>query len=187
MWGMPKCAAISAPCVPLPAPGGAIISTRILISSPHHLARRPPGRHPGWPQPAGQEPRSGRATAVTRGAPASSLAPPPCAFERPISAARAVERVELGDVLVRQPEVEKLGVLGDALAVGRLGDDRDAPLDAPAQQHLGGSAPVASRDPRDLVAAEVASGSQRAVGLQRDPVLAARLEQSPGVLVGTGL
>src|SRR6516164_5429640 len=36
MWGMPKCAAISAPCVPLPAPGGAIISTRIVISSPHH-------------------------------------------------------------------------------------------------------------------------------------------------------
>jgi len=32
--------------VPLPAPGGAIISTRILISSPHHLARCPPGRYP---------------------------------------------------------------------------------------------------------------------------------------------
>src|SRR5580704_7377991 len=29
MWGMPKCAAISSPCVPLPAPGGATISTRI--------------------------------------------------------------------------------------------------------------------------------------------------------------
>ncbi len=32
MWGMPKCAAISAPCVPLPAPGGATISTRIPTS-----------------------------------------------------------------------------------------------------------------------------------------------------------
>jgi hypothetical protein len=29
----------------LPAPGGAIISTRILVSSPHHLARRPAGRY----------------------------------------------------------------------------------------------------------------------------------------------
>src|SRR5438105_4977069 len=38
---MPKCAAISAPCVPFPAPGGAIISTRILSSSPpYHRARR---------------------------------------------------------------------------------------------------------------------------------------------------
>ena len=31
--GMRKWAAINAPCVPLPAPGGAIISTRILVSS----------------------------------------------------------------------------------------------------------------------------------------------------------
>ena len=31
--GMPKWAAISAPCVPLPAPGGATISTRIILTS----------------------------------------------------------------------------------------------------------------------------------------------------------
>ena len=42
---------------------------------------------------------------------------------------------------------------------------------------------MASRDPCDRVAGEVASGSQRAVGLQRDPVLAARLEQSLAVLI----
>jgi hypothetical protein len=48
------------------------------------------------------------------------LAPPPFAFQRPVGAASAVERVELGDVLVRQPEVEQLGILGDVLAVGRL-------------------------------------------------------------------
>src|SRR5690348_16643445 len=116
------------------------------------------------------------------GARSVRLAAPPFAFQRPVGAASAVEGVELSDVLLRQPEVEELGVLGDALAVGRLWNDRDAPLDAPAQQHLGGSAPVASRDPRDRVAGEVTPGSQRAVGLQRDPVLAARLEQSLAVL-----
>src|SRR5487761_1414845 len=38
MCGMPKCAAIRPPCVPLPAPGGAIISTRMLITPCHHRA-----------------------------------------------------------------------------------------------------------------------------------------------------
>jgi hypothetical protein len=49
--------------------------------------------------------------------------------------------------------------------VGRRRDDWDEPLDAPAQQHLGGSAPVAPRDPRDGVAPEVAAWSQGTVGL----------------------
>src|SRR5215471_16959917 len=39
MCGMSKCAAISAPWVPFPAPGGAIISTRIRISSGPHPAQ----------------------------------------------------------------------------------------------------------------------------------------------------
>jgi hypothetical protein len=46
-----------------------------------------------------------------------ALASPPCAFERAVGAAGAVERIELGDVLVQEPEVEKLGVLGDALTM----------------------------------------------------------------------
>ena len=46
-----------------------------------------------------------------------ALASPPCTFERAVGAAGAVERIELGDVLVREPEVEKLGVLGDALTM----------------------------------------------------------------------
>lgn len=94
-------------------------------------------------------------------------------FESAVGVARAVERVELCDVLVREPEIEELRVLGDALAVGRLRDDRDAPLDAPAQQHLRGSGLVAPRDPRDRVAGEVTAGSKWAVGLQPIPLRAA--------------
>jgi hypothetical protein len=37
--------ALSALACHPPAPGGATISTRILTSSPHHLARRPLGRY----------------------------------------------------------------------------------------------------------------------------------------------
>src|SRR5271165_5282124 len=89
------------------------------------------------------------------------LAAPPFAFQRPAGAARAVERVEFSDVLLWQPEVEELGVLGDALTVGRLRDDRDALLDAPARQHLGGSAPVASRDPFRSAAAKLIMAGRR--------------------------
>ena len=89
-------------------------------------------------------------------------------------------------IRTRKREVEDLGVLGDALPMRRLRDDRDAPLDAPAQQHLA-DAPVATRDPRDGVAGEVTAGSEWAVGLQRDLVFAARLEESLAVLVRTEL
>src|SRR5262245_32634954 len=116
---------------------------------------------------------------------ASSLpsASPPFALARAVGAAGAVERVELGHVLVGEPEVEDLRVLGDALAVRRLRNDRNAPFDAPAQQYLGRSAPMASCDLRDDVAGEVAARSQRAVRLQRDPVPTAFVEESNAELV----
>jgi hypothetical protein len=46
-------------------------------------------------------------------------------------------------------EVEDLGVLCDAVAMGRLRDDRDAALDAPAQENLGWASPAAVCDAHD--------------------------------------
>src|SRR5690242_21320943 len=51
-------------------------------------------------------------------------------FERAVSAARAVERVELCDVVFREPEVEEHRVLRDALAVGRLRDRKSTRLNS---------------------------------------------------------
>src|SRR5262245_30489655 len=112
---------------------------------------------------------------------------PPLAFERAVGTASAIERIELRDVLVREPKVEHLGVLGDAFAVRRLRNRRDAVLDAPAQQHLRRRAMFASRDLRDRVAPEVATGSEWAVGLERDPVREALVEECSAVLVGAEL
>src|SRR2546421_172268 len=81
-------------------------------------------------------------------------APPPFALERTFGATGAVERVELCEIIRQKHEVEDVGVLGDALAMGRLRDDRDAAFDAPAQQHLGGSALVTARDALDRIAGE---------------------------------
>jgi hypothetical protein len=66
-------------------------------------------------------------------------------FDRAVGAAGAVELVESCHVLVRQLEVEDLTVLGEALAVRRLRDDRDLALEAPAEQHLRRRAPCPSR------------------------------------------
>src|SRR5207244_484937 len=96
------------------------------------------------------DPRAG----PVRGAAAGDDAPvlsgaslsPPLALLSNAGAARLVERVELRHVLVREAEVEEAGVLLDALAVGRLRDHRHVVLDAPAQQHLRGSATDALGD-----------------------------------------
>src|SRR5258708_38645819 len=61
---------------------------------------------------------------------------PPWAFEGVVSAIGPVERIERGHVLVREGEVEDLGVLLDAFAVRRLGDHDQVMLQGPAQQHL---------------------------------------------------
>jgi hypothetical protein len=45
-----------------------------------------------------------------------------------VGAAGAVEGVELGHVHIGQFEIEDLRVLGDSLAMGRLGDDREIVL-----------------------------------------------------------
>src|ERR1700733_8055488 len=58
---------------------------------------------------------------------------PPGALEGAVGAVGPVERVGGGHVLVGQREVEDLAVLFDPLAMGGLGDDRDAVLQAPAQ------------------------------------------------------
>jgi hypothetical protein len=64
-----------------------------------------------------------------------------------VGAIGLVEYVEFGHVLVGQGEVEDLSVLADSLALGRLGDDRNIVLKAPAQQHLCGCPPHALPDP----------------------------------------
>jgi hypothetical protein len=72
---------------------------------------------------------------------AATLASPPLLLDRAVGAAGEVELVELRQVLVREREVEDLAVLGDPLAVGRLRDDRDLALEAPAEQDLRRRAP----------------------------------------------
>src|SRR3954462_12632113 len=53
------------------------------------------------------------------------------------AAAAGVERVDGGELVAGQLEVEDVDVLGDAVRLGRLGDDRAAVLQAPAQHDLG--------------------------------------------------
>ena len=80
---------------------------------------------------------------------------------------------------VGQGEVEDLGVLLDPLAVGRLGDDGDAVLQAPAQQHLGRGAAGPVRDLGHPRVAQVAAGAERAVGLEHDVRGARHASSSP--------
>src|SRR5262249_45842420 len=115
------------------------------------------------------------------------LAPPPPAAERLARAAGAVERVQLGHVLGRELEVEELAVLGDPLAVRRLRNHRDVPLDGPAKQDLGGRSSEAPSDSRCRVAAEVAAAAERAVRLEDDVSALARVEQPFAELVGAEL
>jgi hypothetical protein len=94
----------------------------------------------------------------------------------------SIERIELSNVLVRQGEVEDLRVLRDQLAVPRLRDRRNAALNASAEEHLGGRPPETMRDPSHRLVREVATGPERAVRHERDPLLATRVEESLPVL-----
>jgi hypothetical protein len=70
----------------------------------------------------------------------------PLAFEGAVDAIGLVERVELDHVFVWQGEIEDLRVLVDSLPMGRLGDDRNIVLKAPAQTApVRVSAPPAAR------------------------------------------
>ena len=57
-------------------------------------------------------------------------------------------------------------------------------LEAPAQQYLCGRAAEALRNTADRCVGQVATGPQRAVGLERDAMLPAGLQQRPPVLNG---
>src|SRR4029450_9060045 len=122
-----------------------------------------------------------------RPAPGAGAPAPPRAFERTFRPTRPIERIELRHVLLGEGEVEDLRVLRDPFAVRRLRDQRNVALDAPAEQHLGGRPPETLRDPPHRLAREVATGPERAVGLERDPLLTTRVEEAPPVLVGTEL
>src|SRR6185437_2305085 len=97
---------------------------------------------------------SRRSRRLLRPSACSDLAPP-LAFERAIGAPGAIERIELCQILGGKGEVEDRSVLGDSLAMRRLRDHRNAPLDAPAQQNLRGRAAVALCKSRDRVARQV--------------------------------
>jgi hypothetical protein len=99
-----------------------------------------------------------------------------------VGATGLVEGVERGHVLGGQREVEDASVLDDALAVGGLRQDDQVALQAPAQEDLRRRAPDALGDLADAPVAEMAAGAQRAVGLERDAALLARLEQAPAEL-----
>src|SRR5215208_1005080 len=63
------------------------------------------------------------------------------------SAAHAgVERVDRGDLLTIELEVEDVEVLGDAAGFGRLRDRGASLLQVPAQHHLGGRLAMLARD-----------------------------------------
>src|SRR5918994_2754411 len=61
----------------------------------------------------------------------------------------AVQRVDGGDLLVVEGEVEHGDVLSDALGVGGLGNDRSSLLEMPAQHDLGRSLAVFRGDAAD--------------------------------------
>ncbi len=88
------------------------------------------------------------------------LGSPPFAFQGAVGASGAVAGVELGHVLVGQGEIEDLGVFLDALAVGRLGQDDEATLQAPAQQHLCRGAPYPLRHGVDGPVGKVPAGAR---------------------------
>jgi hypothetical protein len=74
-------------------------------------------------------------------------------------------------------EVEDLRVLRDALTMGRLGDDRDTALNAPAQKDLGRASPEAVCDALDHRVAQECAGAQRAVCLERDATFVAGVKE----------
>ena len=59
----------------------------------------------------------------------------------------AVKRVDRGDLLVGELEVEDVEVLGHPLGLGGLGDRDDPVLHVPAQDHLRDGLVVAGGDP----------------------------------------
>jgi hypothetical protein len=61
--------------------------------------------------------------------------------------------------------------------VGRLRDDREVALDAPAEQHLRRCAAEALRDPSDGVVGQKAAGAEWAVRVEHDVVLLACVEE----------
>src|SRR3954451_1608592 len=107
---------------------------------------------------------------------------PPAALPGPVRADGLVERIQRRHVLVREREVEDARVLLDALAVRRLRQDHEVALETPADQDLRGRAPEAVGDLPHAAVSEVATGAERAVGLDRHPTLLAGVEQSAAVL-----
>src|SRR4051794_20743248 len=104
-----------------------------------------------------------------------------------LGGASAVQAVEGSDVLVRELEVEHLGVLLDAFSVRGLADDDDALLDGPPQQHLRRCAPDAVGDLGDCAITKMTPGAEWAVGLDHDLSFGARFEEPAPVLEGTEL
>src|SRR5690242_13277161 len=102
---------------------------------------------------------------------------PPLALERAVRAARLVERVQRPHVGAGETEIEDLGVLGDSLALRRLGDHRDRALHRPAQENLGERPADAARDLRYARVAQLSPCGQRAVCLEHDLPGFAALEQ----------
>src|ERR1700746_1757002 len=120
-----------APARRSPAPHGRRAAGR------RSSARAPPTDRPGRaggggsvrPAPRDRRGRD-RERRPHRSPPATNVPPsaPPFALGGDAGATGAVEPVELGDVVVREREVEDLAILGDPLAVNRLRDDGDPAL-----------------------------------------------------------
>jgi len=74
-------------------------------------------------------------------------------------------------------EVEDLRVPRDAVAVGGLGNDGDAPLDAPTQEDLSWGSVLAVGDGLDDPVAAVCAGAQWAVCLECGAAVGAGVEE----------
>ena len=104
-----------------------------------------------------------------------------CVGLRPAAAA-GVEPVDGGHLVGGELEVEDVEVLGDALGLGGLRDDRPSVLQAPAQHDLGGALAVRLGDLADhrvlegagvLAVAVEGDPADRRPGLREDAVLGA--------------
>src|SRR5947209_631151 len=96
---------------------------------------------------------------------ASFAESPPLVLQCPGGASCLIKAVELSHIAVGEREVEDLGVLCDAFAMGRLGQNDEIMLQAPAEQHLGRGSTDPGCDLVHCLVGEVPTRAERTVRL----------------------
>src|SRR6266481_7695700 len=137
---------LSSPMRPLPpalASGGSPCANRksarpALGTAEHKLSESSQKVDKNLSRPSKSPGRSGQPR--RDGSVPGPVPSPPVTFQGTVAAVGLVEGVEFGHVLAGHDEVKDLGVFLNALAMSRLRDHRNVVLEAPAQQHLRGTA-----------------------------------------------